>query len=142
MFTKDSFQHYKTGVTELDDAHWHLFDMIGKLGKLSVATEVAQLASDIMAAWLSHNELEEILMDQLAYPYQKGHKENHVAMYAVLSEKFLRIKDGYCNIKWISQDIETIMRDHNDHVDRQLGEFLTNKLPQVAEILDTRTAIS
>jgi hemerythrin-like metal-binding protein len=131
MFTAAQFQHYKVGIAKLDHAHWTLFDMIGKLAMLTDKVEVTSLLDAFIDEWTSHNLIEESLMLTYGYPYTKGHVDDHRSMYVKLIDKINRINQSSLSlIKWSAQDMETMMRDHNDHADRQLGEFLLKKVKQ------------
>jgi hemerythrin-like metal-binding protein len=136
MFTAAQFEHYKVGIAKLDHAHWNLFDMIGKLATQTDKADVAVLLDAFINEWTSHNLIEESLMLTFGYPYINGHIDDHHRMYLKLTDKIARInQNNLALVKWSAQDMETTMRDHNDHADRQLGEFLANRSTQVDQLL-------
>lgn len=122
--TEDAFEHYKTGLIEVDKFHWRLFQVLNSIVFTLPPLEMLELASKLKQMWVIHHLEEEALMDDLGYPYVATHKEAHI----LLTKRFDEFKNKLVNQQkytnnYFKVDLETLLRDHIDHMDLQYAAW-------------------
>ena len=116
----NAFEHYKTGLPEMDKSHWELFQALNQMTCTLSRLELLELASKINQMWVDHHFNEEALMDKLGYPYAAAHKEVHV----LITEQFQQFRNKFENEHkytndFFKSDLEILLREHIDHMDTQ-----------------------
>jgi hemerythrin len=126
-------------VTEIDDEHKEIFEMVARLQKsLSSAgppAERRKLLEDLVTSVADHFAHEERLMRAARYGSLRWHKQQHDAARKKVQQFALRIKrhDSTAGTALVEY-LQSWLHNHTRVADRMLGSFLRNHLRAVAKL--------
>ena len=130
---REAFSHYKIGILEIDDQHWHLIEMIDniKYNNKTCRTkdDYVRLIEEIRNSILFHFEYEERLMKGIKFPFFCFHQQEHARLVDLLCNMIVELKcsslkaDLNFHIKLV-QTLQTVIVEHIDHYDSQIATFL------------------
>ena len=74
-------EHYRLGITSIDDQHKHLFDVVARIAALDAATsnkeELREILGELSQYMREHFSDEERFMEQIQFPDFKYHQQLH-----------------------------------------------------------------
>jgi hemerythrin-like metal-binding protein len=123
------FNHYKTGIDEMDLPHWEVIDSLNKakdlsdLGQMSFALAAVKKAFDLLKAEF---EAEESKMSQARYPYAYAHVRAHAMILKSAEDTLNVVSNGYryTSMRYTLGIWQRDFLDHIDQYDAQYAEFI------------------
>jgi hemerythrin-like metal-binding protein len=120
---------------ELDEDHKLIFALLNRCQGLlesqddhqatqAIITEVEQYTQD-------HFATEEILMDDINYPYAKNHRDVHRMITKQLNQKVLVCSDKEI-LQWLITDMGTWLVEHIMEMDKPLHKYILQHKEQVS----------
>ena len=118
-------------VTEIDDEHKEIFEMVSNLQKAlsgsGPSLEIRKLTQRLTACIVGHFAHEERLMRAARYDSMDWHKQQHTAARRRVGQFVLQIeqgdpKAGVALVEYLT----SWLRDHTRLADRMMGAFLRN----------------
>jgi hemerythrin-like metal-binding protein len=123
---KDAFKHYRIGVTDIDDEHFHVVQLVNKIktclknGTEDVLLDTARLLCTTIARHMEH---EEQLMDEINFPFVIHHKGVHKEIIAILEAKLAQLHTPH-NFLFFAEFVERMMLAHFDNMDLQFAPYV------------------
>ncbi len=122
---------YSVNITEFDNHHQRLVDIINKYHKAMMEGKgmdvLDEIFSELKKYTVFHFKAEEEKMLSIKYPYYESHKKEHDKLIARMQELSVRAEDRE---KLVTIDTFKFLKDwlftHISRVDKQLGEYITN----------------
>lgn len=132
MMTLERFTHYKTGNEQMDNDHWVLLQLLGKVVALIRNAQYdagIQHIKELLPMWETHTGHEVALMREVAYPYIAPHLEDHTAIsnklhYIVKSISKPQGSIVHYGIESFATGLEKQFVDHIDHHDIQITQWI------------------
>ena len=123
---------YSVNITEIDNQHKKLIELINNLHAAIITGKgkevLSQILSDLVDYTLTHFATEEKYFDQFDYPESEIHKKQHidiVEQVAALTKKY------ELGEKVLTIDVMNFLRDWlQNHIidsDKKFGPYLNNK---------------
>ncbi|PKH88072.1 bacteriohemerythrin [Colwellia sp. Bg11-28] len=127
---------------ELDEDHKFMFSLLNRCQELleeqddhqsaqAIITEIVQYTQD-------HFVNEELLMNNINYPYAKNHCEVHRMIAKQLSKKVLICSDNEI-LRWLITDMSTWLVEHIMEMDKPLHKYILKHKEQVGSGLKGNT---
>jgi hemerythrin len=127
-WTKESFG---TNVSEPDQQHQTLFDMLNKLNDTVSGGDrkaVGEQLDGLIAFVAKHFEMEEKLMQQHSYPSYAGHKAEHDKLVQTCVDLQKKFHAGEAEITAeTAAFVADWLKDHIPNIDKQYGPFFNEK---------------
>jgi hemerythrin-like metal-binding protein len=125
----DRFQHYKLGITVLDDEHWELIRLLRnvELVKFGDKASLLDAVEVVIRTFEDHLVAEEATMRELEYPFMTYHRLHHAEFFAILTRYRTTCKPATVDpsvIKYIARSLSVQFLQHIDQYDRQLARFI------------------
>ena len=111
-------QEYSVNVTEIDDQHKKLFDMIDAyyeaLGRQERTEALAELLEGLAQYAATHFSNEEAYSDKFGYEDADAHKKAHATLVAKVTDIATRARQG---VAVLNMELATFLRDWlNSHI--------------------------
>jgi hemerythrin-like metal-binding protein/PAS domain S-box-containing protein len=127
---------------ELDEDHKLMFTLLNRCQELleeqgehhaaqAIITEIVQYTQ-------KHFDSEEILMDEINYPYAKNHRDVHRMITKQLGQKVLICSDKEI-LRWLLTDMGTWLVEHIIEMDKPLHKYILKHKQQVGNGLKGNT---
>ncbi len=127
---------------ELDEDHKLMFTLLNRCQELLeeqgehhaaqvIITEIVQYTQE-------HFDSEEILMDNINYPYAKNHRDVHHMITKQLGQKVLICSDKEI-LRWLLTDMGTWLVEHIIEMDKPLHKYILKHKQQVSNGLKGNT---
>lgn len=127
--TQERFAHYRTGIEEIDRAHWDLFEQMNRCEKVVALKNTEHTLDELhtLRVMLRNHCLYEMqYMISIGYPWASGHSHEHDKLLSKMDRIIDRSIDGVVYSQ-LTTDLETIFVDHIDHSDMQYVAFRGSK---------------
>lgn len=123
---------YSVGITEIDQQHQKLIDLINTLhdamAKGQAKATLGRILDDLIAYCAKHFTLEEKLFDQFGYPDTADHKEKHQKMTAKVLALQQQFQQGKVTITMDVMDfLQQWLDKHILGTDKKYASFLSSK---------------
>ncbi len=111
-------EEYSVNVTEIDDQHKKLFDMIDAyyeaLGRQERTEALAELLEGLAQYAATHFSNEEAYFDKFGYADAEAHKKAHANLVAKVTDIATRARQG---VAVLNMELATFLRDWlNNHI--------------------------
>jgi hemerythrin len=119
-------------VTEIDDEHKEIFEVLSSLQKVLASRgplpQVSKVIQRLVASIVGHFAHEERLMRAARYGSLRWHKKSHDAAHKRVRQFALRIEQGDNNAGLeLVEYLTSWLHDHTGLADRMMGAFLRNQ---------------
>ena len=120
-------------VTEIDDQHRHLFEILNKLHAATVEgkeqSAIVEIFDDLLTYTVEHFDTEEDHMQQFGFSGYNDHKKEHDELTGQAIELQKLFKDGSATVTFELLDfLHDWLNDHTMGTDKDMGEFLRKQM--------------